>query len=96
MARVYTHLAPDAVVRPAPVVIYLTAVSVFAHGEHLGQLPVDAKLRMVVSGQSYRLRAIGRRGVGGWFAEVRPNVFVRSNDRSVFVETAWQLKRPLK
>ncbi|MFY0614602.1 MAG: hypothetical protein JXQ99_23935 [Hyphomicrobiaceae bacterium] len=96
LARVYTHLAPELAVRPAPVVIYLTAASVFAHGEHLDQLPVDAKLRVVVTGQSYPLYVVGRRRAGAWFIEVRPNVYARSTDRSIFTETVWQLAKPLR
>ncbi len=96
MAQVYTNLAPEMMSRPAPVVIYLTRSSVFHHGEHLSQLPVDAKLRLHVGDLHYPLRRIGLGAKPTWFAEVRANVFVRTQHEAAFVETAWQLARRLE
>ena len=96
MAQVYTNLAPDILSRPAPVVIYLTRSSVFHHGEHLSQLPVDAKLRLLVGDLHYPLRRIGLGAKPAWFAEVRANVFVRTQQQAAFTETVWQLARRLE
>ncbi|MFT7575673.1 MAG: hypothetical protein ACI9XZ_002054 [Alphaproteobacteria bacterium] len=95
LARVYTNLASGIKVRPAPVVIYLTASSVFDNREHLAALPTDARLRLVAGKKSYPLRGFGRDDKRMWFAEVRTNLFVRTVDAAVFSETVWQLARPL-
>lgn len=94
-ARVYTNLAPDISGRPAPVVIYLTASSVFENHEHLADLPFDARLRLVTGANSYPLRGFGHGAKRMWFAEVSTNLFVRTSDRAAFHETEWQLARPL-
>ena len=96
MAQVYVSLAPDIATRPAPVVIYVTRSSVFRHSEHLRQLPSGAKLRLPLDGRHYPLHKIGSAAGPTWFAEVRANVFVRTEDESVFRETTWQLARRLE
>jgi hypothetical protein len=93
--RVYRSLAPDIRLRPAPVVIHVTASSVFAHSEHLGLLPDDARLRLLIGLESFRLRAVGSGDRRTWFGEIAANVLVRAGERRNFVEAVWQLRRPL-
>ena len=96
MGRVYQALAPDVVGRPAPVVIYVAAESVFKRPEHLKLLPKDARVRIATGEASYPLIAFGREAGQEWFAKVANNVFVRTSDAALFGETAWQLGRPLR
>ena len=95
LVDVYANLAPGIDGRPGPVVIYLTPASVFDHHEHLGVLPAGARLRVVHKANNFRLAGFGRGDKRAWFAEVSNNIFVPVSDRAGFVETVWQLARPL-
>ena len=93
LERVYRSLAPEIVGRPAPVIIFVTASSVFRHAEHLALLPRDAQLKMAMATGAFALRRFGEDAASPWFAEVRPNVFVRAGEAAVFDETVAQLAR---
>src|SRR5262245_6280320 len=92
MKRVVAVLYPEAKAG-ARIVLYMTEDTVFRHRATLKALPASAELNMVVGGESYRLQ---RRSEGDrLLAEVRPNVGVEPRDGRLFVETLWQLARPL-
>jgi hypothetical protein len=95
IARVYENLGPDIEGRPSPVVVYVAGASVFAHGEHLGLLPKDARLRLLTGDKSYPLRMFGQGTKRTWFAELANNVFVQAGEAQTFIETEWQLARAM-
>jgi hypothetical protein len=93
MKRVVAVLYPEAKAG-ARIVLYMTEDTVFRHRAALKVLPASAELNMVVvGGESYRLQ---RRSEGErLLAEVRPDVGVELREEGLFVESLWQLARPL-
>ncbi len=79
-----------------PLLLYLTAASVFVHAEYIALLPRGAQLRIVVGDDSLPLVALQGDGERSYVARVRANVLVPTRERSAFLETAWQLRRRLE
>lgn len=91
MARVRQALAPDAP-PGGPLSLYLSADTVFARRNLLGELP-DAELSVVVGKDAYKLRT--PRAGGDLIAEFRPNVAVALTGLALFKEAVAKLARPL-
>ena len=95
LADVVTNLAPLTQEAGGPVVVYLTATSVFLHQQYLTGLASRFSLRIVVGAKSYPLRVYARGGKRRWFVQVRPQLLVGTTDLVRFRETVWQLNRSL-
>jgi len=97
LARAIPTLAPElgAAGAKAKPSLYLTESTVFEQRAALKDLPKEAELHVVVGDESFGL--VRRAGSAGetLFAEVRPNIVVELNDKSLFDEAVWQLQRRL-
>ncbi len=94
LGRVRRSLAPEAPPE-AGLDLYLSSTTVFQRARRLGELPGDARLRLVWQGRSFPITARNSGSETTVLAAVRPHVMVRLKNPSDFAEAVWQFERPL-
>ncbi|CFW98384.1 conserved membrane protein of unknown function [Candidatus Filomicrobium marinum] len=94
MTRVVPALAPELAGSSPGLALYLSEETLFTQRQLLRDLPEKAKLHVVVDGKAYPvLRRVGPKDSA--LVEVRPNVVLEAQDRTLFKEAIWQLSRNL-
>ncbi len=78
-----------------PLTLYLTDDTIFEHAARIKDLPVNAKLKLVVKKDSYRLVS-SVNSPTGYVAQVRPNLRVELASQDKLHEALYRLARPIK
>ncbi len=96
MTRVVAALAPDRAGQKPRLVLYLSDETVFSGRALLKDLPADAQLHIVLGRSSHPVVPRMEGGAERLYAEVRPNVVLRLDERRAVEEAMFQLGRPLE
>lgn len=96
MSRVVAALAPGLAGQKPRLVLYLSDETVFSGRALLKDLPADAELHVVLGRASHPLVSRTEGGAVRLYAEVRPNVALRLDERHAVEEAMFQLGRPLE